>query len=163
MKNHNFRILVRYVLIASATSTLLGAPISYLMWTQFPELSVTLPNFKLDWLFISTSIALAPLIETLLFVYSRKIMVYISQKVSAKPPHFVTLLILQTVLFAGLHSYQSAYWGLTILLPGLVFSWVFITWTMRENEWVGYLACALTHSIHNAVLVLSLFLFPLDG
>jgi hypothetical protein len=153
----NFSLL-RYALCASVASLGSGVLASAIVRHHLSNAATTLPAIEAGWLPFAGAVIFSPLVETLLFVYSRRAINSVSDLSKSAPPRFAFVLALQAILFSSLHAVWSAYWGLILLVPGFIFSWVFLVWSARRSEWAGYAASALTHSIHNAIVALSFML-----
>jgi hypothetical protein len=148
LQNTNQRLityLLKAVCIAVCGSTLVAVAIK----VALPDIEAP-SSAERPPLWFLYSVCLAPVLETLLMI---PIFAFI--RIAVRRP--VPASFLSASLWAGFHSLQFPYSGLSVFVPFFVFSMCFVSWDAISRK-RAIITTALLHSAYN-LLPASLFLY----
>jgi len=131
---------VRYLSRALLIDLPISLPFAFLVGLALPTKSPEFPQVQPASLLLALCI-LSPLVETLLMLG----LFFVLRFFVRKPANLV---ILSTLLWAGLHSLLAPVWGLGVFWPFLVFSICFLTWEKRSRTHALGMTASL-HALHN--------------
>jgi hypothetical protein len=132
----------------SLPTVLISALIFFIIANHLPEFfnAVTAAEKKNFWWF--PSIIFNPFFETLILAG----LIGLSVKLNLKK----FSIVVPAVIMAGMHSLKSAFWGATILCFFLIQSYAFF-YGIKTDFKRSYLVVALSHSMHNAWVLATIF------